>query len=106
MLLSENRAKILVQVHPNAAKDAVVGFADEVLQVRISAPPAKSKANKKLVAFLSQILDIRRNKVSIVKGHKSRNKVIAFDGLTYQEVVNRPLHSQSVKPASSAGAKE
>ena len=87
--MSETAAKISVRVHPNAAKNEVVGFGDGALKVRVAAPPAKGKANSELIAFLSQILNIAKSKVSITKGHTSRRKVITVDGLSRQEITER-----------------
>ncbi len=89
MSTSGNEAKISVRVHPNAAKNEVVNFTDRILQVRISAPPVKGKANRELIAFLSQILDIGKSKVSIIKGHSSRHKIIAIDGMSQQDIMER-----------------
>ena len=86
-------------MHPNAGKNEVVGFTDGVLQVRVSAPPVKGKANRELIAFLSQALGLSKSSLSIVKGHTSRNKVVAIDGLSQKDIINR----LSIKP-SSGGA--
>ena len=81
--------KISVRVYPSAATSGVVGFTEGVLRVRVSAPPVKGKANKELIALLSKILDISRNKICIIRGHVNRNKVISIDGLNQDEVMKR-----------------
>jgi len=40
-----------VRVYPNAAHNKVVSCNDGVLQVKVSAPPIKDKANKELIVF-------------------------------------------------------
>ncbi len=80
-----------MHVYPNAARNEVVGFADGVLRVKIAAPPLKGKANKELLAFLSQALGVGKDTLTIVKGHTSRNKVIAISGLSREEVIGRLL---------------
>jgi uncharacterized protein (TIGR00251 family) len=67
----------------------VVSFADGVLRIKIAAPPLKGKANKELLAFLSQALGVGQGTLTIVKGHTSRNKVIAISGLSREEVIGR-----------------
>jgi uncharacterized protein (TIGR00251 family) len=86
-------ARISLHVYPNAARTEVVGFSDEVLGVRVAAPPVKGKANRELVAFLSQILGVGKGSLSIIKGHTSRNKIIAIDGLSQEEAIRRLLPS-------------
>jgi len=89
MAISRHEAKIAVRVQPNAASDEVVGFTSGVLQVKVSAPPVKGKANKKLVDLLSQVLGVNKSRISIVNGHTSRNKVIAIEGLSREEIMKR-----------------
>jgi len=91
--ISKRVAKISLLVHPNAARNEVVGFTDGVLLVKISAPPVKGKANRELIAFLSQTLAVGKGTLTIVKGHTSRNKLIAIDGLSQEEIIRRLLPS-------------
>ena len=94
-----SEAKISLRVYPGAARSEVVGFSDGVLQVRVAAPPVKGQANKELIAFLSKALAVGKGALTIVKGHTSRNKVIAIDGLSQEDIIKR----LSSKPFSSGG---
>jgi len=85
--MSRSKAKISLRVYPNAAKSEVVDFANGVLQVRVAAPPVKGKANQELITFLSQVLGVSKAALTIIKGHTSRSKVIAIDGLSQEEVI-------------------
>ena len=78
-----------LRVYPGARQNELAGFADGVLQVRVAAPPVKGKANRELTAFLSQALGVSKSSLTIVKGHTSRNKVIAIAGLSQAEIINR-----------------
>jgi len=89
VLTSGNKAKISLRVYPSANRSEVVGFRDGVLQVKVSAPPTKGKANRELIALLSQLLEVGKGSVSIIKGHTIRNKVVAIDGLSREEVMKR-----------------
>jgi uncharacterized protein (TIGR00251 family) len=84
-----SKTEISVRVHPNAASNEVVGVSDGVWQVRVSAPPVKGKANKELIAFLSQLLRVSKGRISIIRGHTSRNKTIAISGLSQEDIVQR-----------------
>lgn len=86
-----NHARICIRVYPTAARNEVVGFSDGILRVRVSAPPVRGKANRELVAFLSQLLDVSKNNISIIRGHTSRNKTIAIYDLSEEEVLKRLL---------------
>ena len=78
--------KLWVRVQPNASKNEIVGFSDGILKVKIAAPPVAGKANAELVAFLAKRLGVSRNQITIVSGEKSRNKLIAIEGVTQIEV--------------------
>jgi uncharacterized protein len=78
-----------VKVHPGAKSNEITGFAGGVLQVKIAAPPEKGKANKELTDFLSQLLDVTKSSISIVKGEKGRSKLISVEGLNSAEIIKR-----------------
>jgi uncharacterized protein (TIGR00251 family) len=80
---------LAVKVTPNASRNEIMGFTDGVLQVRIAASPVKGKANKELIDFLSKALGLRKSSVSIVKGQTSRNKVVAIEGISRDEIISR-----------------
>jgi len=82
-------AEISVHLHPNAAKNEVRGVTDGVWQVRVAAPPVKGKANKELIVFLSRLLGIGKSRIDIIKGRTTRNKVIAIEGLSQEDIVKR-----------------
>lgn len=89
MSILGNEVKISLRVYPSAGRNEVVGFTDEVLWVKISAPPIRGKANRELITFLSRLLGVGRGSVNIIKGHTTRNKVVAIDGLSQEEVMKR-----------------
>ena len=78
----------------------MVGFIDGILRVRVAAPPVKGQANEELIAFLSQALAMGKGALTIVKGHTSRSKIIAVDGLSQEDIIKR----LSPKPSSYGGA--
>ena len=91
MSISGNESRISLRVYPNASRNEIVGFADGVLRVKISAPPIRGEANKELVAFLGRLLEVGKGSVNIIKGHTARSKVIVIDGLSREEVMKRLL---------------
>ena len=87
---SHNDSGLLrLRVHPNARRNEVVGFIDEVLQIRVAAPPVKGKANSELILILSQLLEVSPSSQRIVKGHTSRSKVITVDSLSHEDIIRR-----------------
>ena len=86
-----SEARISLHVYPNAPRNQIVGFEGGVLGVKVAAPPLKGQANRELVAFLSQLLSVSKGSLAIIRGHTSRNKLIAVKDLSREEVLRRLL---------------
>jgi uncharacterized protein (TIGR00251 family) len=84
-----SETRISLRVYPHAARSELVGFTDGVLRVKVAAPPVKGQANRELLAFLSEVLAVGKGALTIVKGHTSRSKVIAVDGLSHEDIIRR-----------------
>jgi uncharacterized protein (TIGR00251 family) len=75
-----------VRVIPRARKTECAGFRDEVLVVRVAAPPVEGAANDALLAFFSSALHVPRRAVRIVGGDRARQKRVAIDGVTKEQI--------------------
>lgn len=75
-----------VRLQPRASRNAVVGFVGDVLRVRVTAPPVGGEANEALVTLLAGKLRIGRGRVTLMKGHRSRNKTVRIEGLSEAEI--------------------
>ena len=74
--------KISIKVQPNSNRNEVVGVVNGVWKIKIAAPPDKGKANKELVDFLSELLDIKKDRINILRGQTSHNKIVEIEGLS------------------------
>lgn len=64
-----------VRVQPGAKKSEISGVAeDNVLRIRLAAPAVENKANQALVEFVAKKLQLKKNKVTLASGDKSRQK--------------------------------
>ncbi len=83
-------AALTVRVTPRARRNEFAGILEDgTLRVRISAPPVEGKANLALVTFLATVLDVRKNRIEIVAGHKGLDKIVSILDLSSQEVEAR-----------------
>jgi uncharacterized protein len=80
------RAVVDVRVVPRAGRTGFAGERDGRLLIRLAAPPVEGAANDALLAFLATALDLPRRNLRIVAGEHSRNKRIAIEGLTLEQV--------------------
>ena len=79
-------SRIRVRVQPNARSNEVLGFQEGVLRLRVSAPPREGRANRALIELLSEALKVPKSSVRILRGHTSREKLVAIDGLEPEAV--------------------
>ena len=82
-------ATVKVRVQPNASRNEVVGFMRDELRVRVRAAPEGGRANQAVVELLADKLGIVTARVIIIRGHRSRQKVINIEGLEAEEVTRR-----------------
>jgi uncharacterized protein (TIGR00251 family) len=75
-----------VRVSPAASRDALLGWQGDVLRLSVAAPPQRGKANEAALRLLSVALGLPRQRLRIVRGQTSRQKVIAIEGLNETEV--------------------
>jgi len=68
--------KITVKVIPNAKQAEVLEESENNFRVKVDAPPKEGKANKRLIEVLAQYFDVAKSKIKIVKGEKSRQKIV------------------------------
>jgi uncharacterized protein (TIGR00251 family) len=67
---------------------------DGVLIARVTAPAIEGRANQSICRLLARRVRVPRSSVSIVRGQRSRDKVIQIDGLDHQtllEALEPPL---------------
>ena len=83
---SDKKATIEIHLQPGAKRNEIVGFREGVLYVKVTALPQKGQANRALLELMAQMLGIPKGAVDIIRGQSSRNKVIAVQGLTGDEV--------------------
>lgn len=82
-------ATIKVRVQPRSSRNEVVGYQDDVLRLRVIAPPEGGKANEAVISLLAGALGVAKSQVRIVRGHTSRDKLVSVVSLTLEEVERR-----------------
>ena len=77
---------ITVKVVPGSSRTESAGLHGQAYKIKIAAPQEKGKANKMLVAFLAEQLNIKKNAVEIQNGKTSCIKQVLLRGVTKQDV--------------------
>ncbi len=66
---------IEIKVIPNSKKSVVIKE-NEKLKVYVKKPAVDNKANKEAIELLAEFFKVKKNNIKIIKGEKSRDKVI------------------------------
>jgi uncharacterized protein len=69
--------KINIRIIPNARKTAIIEEEGRI-KVYVTAPAVDGKANAALLILLAEYLEVRKSDIEILRGEKSRNKLIGI----------------------------
>jgi uncharacterized protein YggU (UPF0235/DUF167 family) len=75
-----------VHVKPLRNETKLLCEQDGTLTLHVAAPPAKGKANRETVRWLSKMLRLSSSNVQLIAGFHSNVKVIEITGITKEEV--------------------
>lgn len=79
-----------LRVQPGARRGGVVGWmADGTLKLSVSEPPEDGRANRAVEERLAAMLGVRVGAVRVVRGHGTRTKVVAVDGMDERAIRER-----------------
>jgi uncharacterized protein (TIGR00251 family) len=78
-----------VRTVPGASREGIDGWVDGELKVRVRAPAQDGRANEALCKLLASRLMIPPRALVLVRGAKSRHKVVRVDGLDATEAAAR-----------------
>ena len=72
---------MLIGVHviPNAKQAVVTKISETSYEIRVDETALRGRANRRLVEVLSDHFKVSKSRVSIVKGEKSREKIVEID---------------------------
>jgi uncharacterized protein len=82
-------ARIEVRLRPRGHADELLGILDGVLQARVSAPPVDGRANRALCRLVAKRAGVAPSRVSVVRGEKSRQKVLLVEGMDEADLRKR-----------------
>jgi uncharacterized protein YggU (UPF0235/DUF167 family) len=86
--------RLQIRLTPRGNTDRLEGWATDAsgrpfLRARVAAPPSEGLANAKLVALIASRLGIAHTSVRLMKGGRSRMKMLEIEGLKEEEIYRR-----------------
>ncbi len=82
-------AQLPIRVIPRSSREGVDGERGGRTVIRVNAPPVDGKANAAVVRVVANALGVPRGAVTVLRGERSRDKVISVDGLSDAELRRR-----------------
>ena len=67
---------IEVRVIPRSSKKEISGVLDNVVKVKLTAPPVDGAANEQLIEVLSKRFGVKKSGIIILKGESSKRKTV------------------------------
>lgn len=78
-----------MRLRPGGRGDALLGIEEGVLRARVSAPPLDGRANRALCKLIATRVGVPPSRVSVVRGAKSRDKLVTVEGVDAAELGRR-----------------
>ena len=78
-----------VKLQPRASANEIGELLGGELRIKVTAPPVDAAANEALIELLAEKLDCARNRIELIRGHKSRHKVVKLHGFTPEEALQK-----------------
>lgn len=75
-----------VHANPKSSKNAFMDWKEDILYIKITAPPVEGAANEAIIKFLAKELKIKKSQVSLEKGDKSREKVFLIKNMSMEDI--------------------
>ena len=76
-----------VKLQPRASVNEIGEPLGDELRIKVTAPPVNAAANAALIELLAKKLDCARGRIELIRGHKSRHKVIKLYDFTPEDVI-------------------
>jgi uncharacterized protein len=80
-----------IYLQPKSSRNEIVGPYRDGIKVRVTAAPVEGKANEALLRFLAKEFGVTLSSIEIVRGHRSREKIIRVAASLDQELKRRLL---------------
>lgn len=68
--------RLKVKVKTGASKNEVIETEKGSFEVKVTVKPEKGRANEKVIELLSKYLKVPKSKITIIKGHTFKEKLV------------------------------
>jgi uncharacterized protein (TIGR00251 family) len=65
-----------IRVVPNSKKLEIIKLSENNYKIKLDERALEGKANLRLIEVISNYLNVKKSSIKIIKGNKSRNKIV------------------------------
>jgi len=77
-----NGVTFTAKIVPGSSRTTVAGVLEDMIKIRVAAPPEKGKANQCLIEFLARQLGVKKNAIDIRAGQTHPVKQVRVAGVS------------------------
>jgi len=70
------------KIVPGSSRTTIAGTLEDMVKIRVAAPPEKGRANQCLVEFLARQLGVKKNAIEILAGQTNPVKQVRVAGVS------------------------
>jgi uncharacterized protein (TIGR00251 family) len=78
-----------LKVIPNASRTEIIAKENGDLKIKVQAPPEDGRANKAVIQLLAKHFNVPKNRIKIIAGEKSQQKIIEVFDLPNENTLNK-----------------
>ncbi|MDR2812652.1 MAG: DUF167 domain-containing protein [Puniceicoccales bacterium] len=78
-----------LKVIPNASRSELITEENGDLKVKVQTPPEDGRANKAVIQLLAKHFKVSKNRIKIIVGERSRQKIIEVFDLPNENTLNK-----------------
>jgi uncharacterized protein YggU (UPF0235/DUF167 family) len=79
--MTAETTRLRVRVSPGSGPTAVIGRHGDAWKVRVTEAPERGRANEAVLRVLSDTLALPRTALTLVSGHRGREKIVELTGM-------------------------
>ena len=83
---SKNGLTFDIQVIPHASRAEISGVQEGALKIKVTAPPVEGAANEACIKLLAKELGLKKSRMEISSGAKSRKKTVMIKDISKEEL--------------------
>lgn len=90
--------RLTAKIKPNAQKNEIIRWFDKsICKIAVTVSPTNGLANRELVNYLSERLDIPKRSIEIIHGHGGRKKLLKLPDSTQSKLsaIRRDLSNRT-----------